>query len=203
MLTDIWRRGLAATQLAGGALTIAGFVLTFQIFGYRLRFWLVLLAAAFALAAIVAGLELLRGTRRGLLLSMAVQGAQILTWSAGWRYVWLAGPKITWVVASVGTGVSVGGGGTFLLDPNPVDGQLNGVGLTLEIGLGVWPRPLAEASWTIGLNAFALLAFVHLWDAYEKSRNATARPSTADRPDALATDNATGKDPEGPDAVAV
>ena len=202
MLTDFWRRGLAATQIAGGALTIAGFVLTYQVFGYRLRFWLVLLAAAFALAAIIGGLELLRGSRRGIVLSMVVQGAQILTWSAGWRYVFLAGPKLTWVVASVGTGVSVGGGGTFLFDPTPVDGQLNGVGLTLEVGIGVWPSPLAEASWTVGLNALALLAFVHLWDAYEKRDKVTSSASMGDRAGARASD-AAAKDPEDPGAVAV
>jgi hypothetical protein len=117
----------------------------------------------FASVSFLAGVLLVGRHSSGLALSLAVQLAQVFSVNAGWRYVFLAGPKLTWVIASVGTGLYVGGGGLLALTPAATDGTLNAVGLGADVSVGLMPRPVAEATWAVGVNLVAVWFAWRLW----------------------------------------
>jgi hypothetical protein len=110
---------------------------------------------------------------------LVVQLAQILSLNAGWRYVFLAGPKVTWLIASVGTGINVGGGGLFIVTNVPGDGTLNAVGLAADISVGIMPAPLEAASWTIGINLVAIYFARRLWCLKPTFRNSKVAAAAA------------------------
>jgi len=150
-------------EIIGGTLCIAGSVVPKPADPGTLLVSIPLLNVLAGALTVMAGLLLLLKERTGVVPSLGVQLAQVVNFSLGWRYVFLAGPKVTWVLASVGTLMDVGVGGNFLLTPTPSDGTLNALGYGASVYFGLMPHPLATSHWTIGVNLLAGYSVYRLW----------------------------------------
>lgn len=161
-MTHRWIRMLGLFQIVG-AIMMFGFSVSPKLSGGQVHFNIPLVTWVFASIAFLAGVLLVGGHRSGVTLSFAVQLAQVLSFNAGWRYAFLTGPKLTWVIANLGTALYVGGGGILALTNAPTDGTLNGVGLGADINLAIMDKPLAEATWAVGINLVAVYFVGRLW----------------------------------------
>jgi hypothetical protein len=157
-----WIRMLGAFQIVG-SLMMFTFSLTPHLSDVQFHVNVPISSWVFASISFLAGVLLIGRHESGVSLSLAVQLAQIVSANVGWRYVFLVGPKVTWVIASLGTGLAVGGGGLLALMPVTTDGTLNAIGLAADINFGFMAKPLAEASWTVGINLVPLFFARRLW----------------------------------------
>ena len=157
-----WVRTLGIFQIVG-ALMMFGLSLTPRVSATELHVNVPVVTWVFASVTFLAGVLLVGRHASGVTLSLVVQLAQVVSANAGWRYVFLAGPKLTWVIASVGTGLFMGGGGLLALTSAATDGTLNAVGLGADMNIALMPRPLSEASWAVGINLIALYFARRLW----------------------------------------
>ena len=146
-----------------GSLMMFSFSLTPHLSDVQFHVNVPIASWVFASISFLAGVLLIGRHSSGVTLSLAVQLAQIVSANVGWRYVFLVGPKVTWVVASLGTGLSVGGGGLLALTATATDGTLNAIGLAADVNLGFMPKPLAEAGWAVGVNLVAVYFARRLW----------------------------------------
>ena len=158
-----WVRILGWFQICGGLLAVVWSVTTRASAPGTATLSLPLITAFAGALSIGAGILLHRAPRVGVPASLGIQLAQIASFNAGWRYVFLAGPKLTWVIASVGTGLYAGGGGLFYLTDAPHDGTLNAIGLAAGVNISIMPSPLATATWAFGINIVAVYFAVRLW----------------------------------------
>ncbi len=161
-------RVLGFFELIGGGLALLGSLFSRgpRPGSITISFQLLPLAASFL--GIAAGILLLKRRQTGVRVSLAVQAAQAVSFNVGWRYVYLVGPKLTWVVAAVGTRLELGGGGLFVLSNAPPDGTLAAIGLALDANLGVMPKPLSTSAWTLGINLAALYFARRLWHLHRQ-----------------------------------
>ena len=156
-------RSLAKTQIVfatGGLLVAAGgqamslsvaSVTTYAISG------------AFLGLALVAGRELSRGTRRGILLSLLVQGLQIIHLNLrSLGFLFLAGPFLELGASSSIVLVTGGAGAVGYIAPNPTAGFLPGTRLGLHFGFQL---DLADKhpAIAVGVNLVAVVFAVRLW----------------------------------------
>ena len=158
-----WVRVLGFFELIGGVLALLGSMFTKGPTPGSVRISFELLPIAVCLASATAGILLLKHRRAGVPVSLAIQIAQVLSFNAGWRYVFLVGPKLTWVIAAVGTRLDIGGGGLFVLSNAPPDGTLGAIGLAVDANIGIMPKPLSTSAWAIGINLAALYFARRLW----------------------------------------
>lgn len=150
------------SELAGGILILFGaWQLARDPAGH-----LHIVAPLFALGAAAfsawAGRLLMLERPSGIVLSLFVQGLQIVSVSGAWRYVLLAGPKLGVVIASAGLRFVAGGGGAFILSSAPPDGTLNAPGLALAFNMSIG-GDFERATWSLGINLVAAYFFVRLW----------------------------------------
>jgi hypothetical protein len=163
VMEEGWVRAVAYFELIGGVLIIAGGWLTKHDAGGQtwVSFPFVLLIAAGL--SIAAGLLLLNREQNGVLMSLLVQGCQVVNINIGWRYVFLVGPKITLLFASTGVALYGGIGGQFSLSSAPTDGTLRALGVGADLKVDWMLHPLDAATWTVGVNMLAAYFFVRLW----------------------------------------
>ena len=161
-MRQTWVRFIGWSEIIGGVLMILGVWQIKHVGPGNIHFVLSAITWGFAALSIVAGAQLLMEPASGMVLSLFVQGLQIVSVNAGWRYVFLAGPKLTLLIASVGLRVSAGGGGAFILTSAPQNGTLDAPGLAFAFNLSIMGR-LETATWALGINLLAAYFFVRLW----------------------------------------
>ncbi len=158
-----WLRLLASFQFIGGVAALAGAFLPKDSAPGSVNFTVILFPLFAGAVAAVAGVLLVLREPFGIKLSFLVQLAQVLSFTAGWRYLFLAGPRITWLINSSGTGVVFGFGGMGIATTSPSDGALNAIGVNVDAQLGFFGAPLASATWAVGLNLVAAYFALRLW----------------------------------------
>lgn len=179
-----WILAMAYCELVGGILILCGGWLLKQDANRHFVVFLPLVTMAAAALSLTAGGLVLRQKQSGLALSLLVQALQIVNFNVGWRYVFLAGPKMTLMLASAGVALYGGAGGLFTLTGAPSDGTLAAPGVAAELKVALMPGSLESASWAIGINLLAIYFFVRLWRldtalTVQSGANAEARSSGA------------------------
>ena len=174
-----WVQVLGAFEILGGLLCLAGSITikSLQVTDFRISF--PLLATAGSLFSATAGGMLLKRQPTGVRLSLLLQLAQVISFNGLYRYVYLVGPRVLWIIASGGTGIVVGGGGEFVLTTDVPDGTLNAPGVSGSVILGLMPTPLAQSSWALGLNLVAIYFAARLWDLWNDLKSPPASTSVA------------------------
>lgn len=161
-MRQAWVRFVGWSQIIGGLLMLLGVWQITHLEPGNIHVVFSPIAWGFAALSVVAGYQLLMARPSGMVLSLFVQGLQIVSVNAAWRYVFLAGARLTLLVSSVGLRVSAGGGGAFILTSAPPDGTLNAPGLALAFNLSIMGE-LEKATWALGINLVAAYFFVRLW----------------------------------------
>ena len=156
-------RKLARTQIgfATGGLLCAAVSQTLAPQG--LSVFTYTLSGAFFALVLYAGKELARGTRRGVLLSLIAQGAQVVHLNfVGLGVLFLAGPFIEFGASSSVLLVTGGAGAVGYLGSNAAAALLPGARLAVHAGIRldtVTPHP----SIAVGVNIVALVFAIRLW----------------------------------------
>ena len=155
-------RIIAASELLGGILLLAGYALV-PLTGYRIDpAWQALPAMAFGAFSMAGGIALYRQYPWGVRASLGVQLLQVASFSVAshFRYVAFAGPLLQLIVSTTGIRINAGGGGAFVAVPWSYDGSLGALGAHLEAGIGFQPGPLSDSTFTMAAN---LVAIYFLW----------------------------------------
>ena len=163
-----WQRALAVFQMVGGIACIAGAFHHFSADseGVALRVFVIPVFAG-ALAAIAGFLVAVRDTF-GIWLSFLIQAAQVLSYNIGWNYLYVTGPKVVWVLNSLGTGLLLGAGGMAGLGSAPSDGIFHAAGVEGQV-FYLWSMdPGATATWVIGINFVSIYFVRRLWQELER-----------------------------------
>lgn len=158
-----WLRTLGYLELIGGVLCIVGSMRGSHPAPYNYHLsakTLNVLAGSFSM---LAGILLLMRERSGLWLSLAVQLAQVVSFSGAFRLVFMTGLKFVVIFASTGLGFDLGGGGWAILISEPTDGALKAIGIEGHISFGIMAKPLETSIWALGINVVAALFAYHLW----------------------------------------
>ncbi len=121
------------------------------------------LSGAFFALVVYAGKELARGTRRGVLLSLIAQAAQVVHLNfVGLGVLFLAGPFVEFGASSSVLLVTAGAGAVGYLGPNAAAALLPGARLAVHAGVRldpVTPHPTIA----VGVNIVALVFAIQLW----------------------------------------
>ena len=159
-MRQTWVRFIGWSEIIGGVLMILGVWQIKHVGPGNIHFVLSAITWGFAALSIVAGAQLLMEPASGSVTVRAGTADRQRECRVG--YVFLAGPKLTLLIASVGLRVSAGGGGAFILTSAPQNGTLDAPGLAFAFNLSIMGR-LETATWALGINLLAAYFFVRLW----------------------------------------
>jgi len=157
-----WVRFIGWCEIIGGVLMVFGVWQVTHVEAGNTHLLFSPIAWGFSALSVVGGYQLLMARPSGIVLSVFVQGLQIVSVNAAWRYVFLAGARLMFLVSSVGLRVSAGGGGAFIFTSAPPDGTLSAPGLALSFNFSIMGE-LEKATWALGINLVAAYFFVRLW----------------------------------------
>lgn len=158
-----WLQFLAWMEIISG---VAGLLTSIIVTGLAptlLPTWHHLLAVAFFGANIIAGILLVQERENGLALSFIVQLMQVVFWNSGIAWVARAGLHITPVIASTGFGVFTGPAAEFFSYAVETTSFSPGPGLSLLFKIGIFVKPLSDATFACGVNLVALFFTLRLW----------------------------------------
>ena len=173
-----WQRALAVFQMFGGIACIAGAFHHFSADseGFALRVFIIPVLAG-ALAAVAGFLVAVRDTF-GIWLSFLIQAAQMLSYNIGWNYFYLTGPKVAWVLNSLGTGLAIGAGGMAGLGSAPRDGVVHAAGIEGQVFYSLSIDPHSTATWVVAINFVSLYFVYRLWQELDRrAREPSAGPA--------------------------
>jgi hypothetical protein len=147
---------IALSQIVGGLLVIVGALHSPTLTETSADVQIYIAPLVFGAVCILAGAMLLLREPIGLYLSLLVQGLQVLSLGAPFRFLFLAGLKVAVQLTSHGLQGAAAGGGEYAVTSEPFDAAISGLGIVVRAQLGFNWTLEGNPSWSLQVNLVAV-----------------------------------------------